>query len=98
MVMQTWPSDEVLNLISGSEEVLNDMYERGKTFGTPFREAFLTMPKGTYVWHNRLSYWPTKPWDSLNGLITLAGKFGERIFRIKLTIICRRCRSSNDVP
>ncbi|KAG9246907.1 hypothetical protein BJ878DRAFT_539860 [Calycina marina] len=72
MVMQTWPTDEPTNLTT-SEDVLNDMYERGKAFGPPFREAFLTIPKDTYVWHNRLSYWATKPWDSRNGLITLAG-------------------------
>ena len=72
MVMQTWRAEEPTNL-NDTDVALADMYERGKPFGSPFRECFLTIPPGTRVWHNRLSYWPTKPWDSRNGLITLTG-------------------------
>jgi len=72
MLMQTWRADQPTNL-TDPKDVLADMYERGKTFGSPFKECFLTIPQGTMVWHNRLSYWPTKPWDSRNGLVTLAG-------------------------
>ncbi|EHK96368.1 putative Tetracycline resistance protein from transposon/Tn4400 [Glarea lozoyensis 74030] len=49
------------------------MYERGKAFGYPFNEVFATIPAGTKVWHNRLQYWPTKPWNSRGGLVTIAG-------------------------
>jgi len=71
MLMQTWCSLEPTGL--NGDNVLADVYERGKPFGSPFHECFLTIPEGTKVWHNRLSYWPTKPWDSRNGLVTLAG-------------------------
>lgn len=70
-MMQTWNSDEPTGL--AGDNVLPAWYELGKTFGSPFKECFLTTPEGTKVWHNRLSYWPTKPWDSKGGLVTLAG-------------------------
>jgi hypothetical protein len=69
--MQTWRSDTPTGL-SGTA-ILKDFHERGKTFGSPFKEVFTTVPEGTMVWHNRLSYWPTKSWDSRSGLVTLAG-------------------------
>ncbi|KAH7351237.1 hypothetical protein BKA65DRAFT_254670 [Rhexocercosporidium sp. MPI-PUGE-AT-0058] len=71
MLMQTWRSDEETGL--HGDNILPAMYERGKAFGYPFNEVFATIPPGTPVWHNRLRYWPTKPWDSRNGLVTLAG-------------------------
>ncbi|KAK6583031.1 hypothetical protein PZA11_004107 [Diplocarpon coronariae] len=71
MLMQTWRSDEETGLTG--DNILPAMYERGKSFGYPFDAAFATIAPGTPVWHNRLRYWPTKPWDSKNGLITLAG-------------------------
>ncbi|TVY90347.1 FAD-dependent monooxygenase [Lachnellula willkommii] len=71
MLMQTWRSDEPTGL--AGDNVLPAMYERGKNFGYPFNEVFRTIPEGTKVWHNRLAYWPTKPWDSRGGLVTLAG-------------------------
>ncbi|PVH89150.1 FAD/NAD(P)-binding domain-containing protein [Cadophora sp. DSE1049] len=71
MLMQTWRSDEETGL--KGDNILPAMYERGKAFGYPFNEVFATIPPGTPVWHNRLRYWPTKPWDSRNGLVTLAG-------------------------
>jgi hypothetical protein len=69
--MQTWRSDEPTGL--KGDNILLDMYERGKAFGSPFKEAFLTIPEGTMAWHSRLSYWPTRRWDNKNGLVTLAG-------------------------
>ena len=69
--MQTWRSDAETGL--KGDNILPAMYERGKAFGYPFNEVFATIPPGTPVWHNRLRYWPTKPWDSRNGLVTLAG-------------------------
>jgi len=71
MQMQTWRSDGPTGL-SGAK-ILPDIHERGKGFGPPFRDAFLTITEETQVWHNRLAYWPTQPWDSKGGKITLAG-------------------------
>jgi 2-polyprenyl-6-methoxyphenol hydroxylase-like FAD-dependent oxidoreductase len=71
MLMQTWRSDEPTGL--QGDNVLPAMYERGKAFGFPFNEVFRTIPEDTKVWHNRLGYWPTKPWNSRGGLVTLAG-------------------------
>jgi hypothetical protein len=68
--MQTWRSDEPTGL--EGDNILPAMYEAGKDFGYPFNEVFATIPSDTKVWHNRLSYWPTKPWDG-KGLVTLAG-------------------------
>lgn len=70
MQMQTWAAKEPTNLHGAN--VLPDVYEKAKSFDSPFREAFSTIPAGTKVWHNRLTYWPTKPWDG-KGLVTLAG-------------------------
>ncbi len=71
MLMQSWRSDGPTGL--EGDNILPAMYERGKAFGYPFNEAFATIPEGTMVWHNRLSLWPTKPWDSRGGRVTLAG-------------------------
>ncbi|KAH6662379.1 hypothetical protein B0J14DRAFT_685832 [Halenospora varia] len=71
MLMQTWRSDKPTGL--AGDNILPAMYELGKSFGHPFNEVFATIPQGTKVWHNRLSCWPTKPWDSRGGLVTLAG-------------------------
>ena len=91
MLMQTWRADKPTNL-TDPKDVLADMYERGKTFGSPFKECFLTIPQGTMVWHNRLSYWPTKPWDSRNGLVTLAGDAAHpmtfrKLFHLSLSLL-----------
>jgi len=95
--MQTWRSDEPTNL-SGSS-ILESWWEKGKDFGYPFNEMFATTPAGTKVWHNRLSYWPTKPWDSHGGLVTLVGDAAHPMtFRMYLptskepdqAISCRR--------
>jgi 2-polyprenyl-6-methoxyphenol hydroxylase-like FAD-dependent oxidoreductase len=74
MMMQTWRSEEDTGLMGkGKEEVkLKTWYEIGREFGPPFDEIFATMDPKSPIWHNRLGYWPTKPWDG-KGLITLAG-------------------------
>ena len=70
--MQTWKSERPTGLKT-QEEIHKEWYERGKTFEEPFKAMFLDTPKDTTIWHNRLSYWPTRHWDSRNGLLTLAG-------------------------
>ncbi|PMD32036.1 FAD/NAD(P)-binding domain-containing protein [Hyaloscypha variabilis F] len=74
MMMQTWRSEEDTGLMGkGNEEVkLKTWYEMGREFGPPFDEIFATMDPKSPIWHNRLGYWPTKPWDG-KGPITLAG-------------------------
>lgn len=95
--MQTWRSDEPTGL--QGDNVLPAMYERGKAFGFPFNEVFRTIPEDTKVWHNRLAYWPTKPWDSRGGLVTLAGDaahpmtFRKGYYR---TMILRKNSKAND--
>lgn len=72
--MQTWRSDEDTGLIGkGKEDLkLETWYRKGREFGEPFNEIFRSLNPTSTIWHNRLSYWPTKPWDS-KGLVTLAG-------------------------
>jgi 2-polyprenyl-6-methoxyphenol hydroxylase-like FAD-dependent oxidoreductase len=74
MVMQTWRSDEDTGLAGKGKEAqkLEKWLEMGAEFGPPFKEVFETMDPSSTIWHNRLGYWPTKPWDS-KGLATLAG-------------------------
>jgi hypothetical protein len=71
LLTQTWRSPEPTKLEGPA--VLAKMKEKAKHFASPFREAFLSIPDEAPVWHNRLSNWPTKPWDSRGGRITLVG-------------------------
>jgi 2-polyprenyl-6-methoxyphenol hydroxylase-like FAD-dependent oxidoreductase len=74
MMMQTWRSDGDTGLIGHGKEALKlgKWYEIGQDFGPPFKEIFETIEPSSPIWHNRLGYWPTKPWDS-KGLVTLVG-------------------------
>lgn len=74
MIMQTWRSDTDTGLTGQGKEVLKleKWYEIGRDFGSPFKEIFETIEPSSPIWHNRLGYWPTKPWDS-KGLVTLIG-------------------------
>lgn len=74
MMMQTWRSDADTGLIGKGKESLKleKWHELGRDFGPPFKEIFETIEPSSTIWHNRLGYWPTKPWDS-KGLVTLIG-------------------------
>jgi 2-polyprenyl-6-methoxyphenol hydroxylase-like FAD-dependent oxidoreductase len=74
MMMQTWRSDADTGLTGQGKEALKleKWHEIGRDFGSPFKEIFETIEPSSPIWHNRLGYWPTKPWDS-NGLVTLVG-------------------------
>jgi len=74
MMMQTWRSDEDSGLRGKDKEAerLETWYRMGREFGPPFDEVFSSMHPHSPIWHNRLGYWPTKPWDG-KGLVTLAG-------------------------
>ncbi|KIW05397.1 hypothetical protein, variant [Verruconis gallopava] len=49
------------------------LMEKAKTFGEPFKSAFLWVPEGTPLYANFLSYWRPQPFDTKNGRITLLG-------------------------
>jgi 2-polyprenyl-6-methoxyphenol hydroxylase-like FAD-dependent oxidoreductase len=74
MIMQTWRSDEDTDLVGQGKEALKleRWLERGRDFGPPFKEIFETINPSSPIWHNRLTYWLTKPWDS-KSLVTLVG-------------------------
>ena len=71
LLTQSWRSPEPTNLKGAA--VLANMKERAQSFASPWREAYLNMPDGTPAWHSRMANWPTKPWDSKGGKITLIG-------------------------
>jgi 2-polyprenyl-6-methoxyphenol hydroxylase-like FAD-dependent oxidoreductase len=68
----SWPSDEDAEALQGPA-ILADMKERASRYADPWKQAMLSMPDDTVCWHNRLTYWPTEPWDNRNGTVTLAG-------------------------
>jgi hypothetical protein len=49
------------------------LMEKAKTFGEPFKSAFLWIPEGTPLYSNFLSYWMPVPWDTKGGRITMTG-------------------------
>jgi len=72
MLTQTWET-EMPTLLEGPA-LLADWKEKGSHFGSPFKEIFTGINEdGAIMWHNRLAYWPTKPWDDRGGKITLVG-------------------------
>jgi 2-polyprenyl-6-methoxyphenol hydroxylase-like FAD-dependent oxidoreductase len=89
MMMQTWHSEDDTGLKGKNKEEikLETWYKMGKEFGPPFDEVFATMDPKSTIWHNRLAYWPTKPWDG-KGEITLAGDAAHPMtFRKKFQFI-----------
>lgn len=52
---------------------MKDFKRRAGELAQPFRSAFEVISDDTPIWHNRLSYWATQPWDNRNGTVTLAG-------------------------
>ncbi|KAK0668363.1 hypothetical protein QBC41DRAFT_226336 [Cercophora samala] len=74
MILISWESKEDTGLReAGSDAILADLKARAEKLAFPFKDAIQSVPDGTRAWHARLSYWPTKPWDNLNGKVTLAG-------------------------
>ncbi|CRG85571.1 hypothetical protein PISL3812_02618 [Talaromyces islandicus] len=71
MIILSWISESDTGL-SGTA-IAADLKERANTFGEPFRTVLQSIPSETTFWHNRLSSWPTQPWNSHNGTVTLAG-------------------------
>lgn len=75
MIIMTWRSDTDPAILKekGDDAILDDLKKRAQGLASPFRESFETIPDGTKVWHARLTYWPTRPWDSRGGKVTLVG-------------------------
>ncbi|KAL1967229.1 hypothetical protein VTN77DRAFT_3520 [Rasamsonia byssochlamydoides] len=71
MFLISWISEAETGL--SGEKILEDLRKRARVFGEPFQKAMLSITPETRLWHNRLSYWPTQPWDDRNGTVTLAG-------------------------
>lgn len=71
MIILSWISESDTGL-SGTA-IASDIKKKANSFGEPFRTILQSIPSETTFWHNRLSSWPTKPWDSRNGTVTLAG-------------------------
>ncbi|KAK3346884.1 hypothetical protein B0T25DRAFT_571986 [Lasiosphaeria hispida] len=72
LIVATWHSEEDTGL-QGDDAILDDLRSRAHDLTFPFKESLATIPRGTKMWHTRMDYWPTKPWDSRGGLVTLAG-------------------------
>ncbi|KAK3386095.1 hypothetical protein B0H63DRAFT_523416 [Podospora didyma] len=72
MVIATWLANEDTGLDNSSEAILNDVKIRAQVMAYPFKEAIASIPRGTKMWHARMNYWPTRPWDG-KGTVTLAG-------------------------
>ncbi|ERF73234.1 hypothetical protein EPUS_03075 [Endocarpon pusillum Z07020] len=70
--IMSWVSDRDPKELQGAA-ILSDMKERATQFAHPFKQIVLSIPDDTVCSHNRLSYWPTEPWDNRNGTVTLAG-------------------------
>ena len=44
-----------------------------KKLAEPIRSTFQSIPKNARLWVDRLTQWPTLPWDNHSGRVTLAG-------------------------
>ncbi|ODM22450.1 hypothetical protein SI65_00038 [Aspergillus cristatus] len=71
LLLMSWISENDTGL--SGEAILHDLKEKASHFAEPFRSVFETLAPGTKIWHSRLSYWETQPWDNHNGTLTLVG-------------------------
>jgi 2-polyprenyl-6-methoxyphenol hydroxylase-like FAD-dependent oxidoreductase len=69
--MPTWLADGKTH--SGGAEGLAELKELATHLTEPWKSSLLWIPDDTDVTCNSVSYWPTIPWDSRHGTITLAG-------------------------
>ncbi|KAK4155973.1 hypothetical protein C8A00DRAFT_41448 [Chaetomidium leptoderma] len=77
MVMMTWGDDNVEEqaaLAKDNDLLLDKACALAKPLAYPFDAMVHAIPRGTRAWYSgRTTYWPTKPWDSRGGRVTLAG-------------------------
>jgi 2-polyprenyl-6-methoxyphenol hydroxylase-like FAD-dependent oxidoreductase len=69
--MPTWLTDGKTH--AGGAEGLAELKELAAHLAEPWKSSLLWIPDGTDVSLNSVSYWPTIPWDSRQGTLTLAG-------------------------
>jgi len=78
-VIWSWRSDkgpdgDTADALKDDEQIHNDLIARSQNLKYPFKQTVSTIEPGSAkFWHARMTYWPTKPWDSRGGLVTLAG-------------------------
>ena len=53
----------------------------------PFRTAFLAGPEKAKLYCERISQWPTIPWNNQNGKVTLAGDAAHPMTFRKLSLL-----------
>ncbi|KAF2841942.1 FAD/NAD(P)-binding domain-containing protein [Patellaria atrata CBS 101060] len=71
MFLQSWKEEDSTPL--SQTKILQDMKTRADDFADPYKSCVYAIAEGTKCWRSRLKYWPTEPWDNLNGTVTLAG-------------------------
>lgn len=77
MIIITWNFDETEDhaaLARDSDLLLDKVRALAEPLAYPFKAMVQEIPRGTKPWYSsRMSYWPTTPWDSRGGRVTLAG-------------------------
>jgi len=73
MYIVTWAADGIDTGLKTNKQIVADLHAQTKNMAYPFKQAFHGTPPGTQFWHSRLSYWPTRPWNNMDGRVTLIG-------------------------
>ncbi|KAK7449757.1 hypothetical protein VKT23_013232 [Stygiomarasmius scandens] len=81
VLIQTWPEaiedtktvTETIPNPTTKSTIVQDMKNRASACAEPFKSIWQAIPDDALVSHNRLTDWPTEPWDNRNGTVTLAG-------------------------
>ncbi|KAH6641878.1 hypothetical protein F5144DRAFT_565115 [Chaetomium tenue] len=77
MLLLTWNYDETedhARLANDPAFLLEKMQGLTKSLAYPHNAMVQDIPPGTKTWYtSQMTYWPTKPWDSRGGRVTLAG-------------------------
>jgi 2-polyprenyl-6-methoxyphenol hydroxylase-like FAD-dependent oxidoreductase len=70
-IMPTWLADGKDH--EGGAKGLAELKELASYLAEPWKSSLLWIPEDTDVTYSSVSYWPTIPWESQHGTITLAG-------------------------
>ena len=84
LLLMSWISEQNTGL--SGEAILDDLKQKASRFAEPFRSVFESLPTGSKIWHSRLSYWETQPWDNRNGTLTLVGDAAHPMTFRKLSL------------
>jgi 2-polyprenyl-6-methoxyphenol hydroxylase-like FAD-dependent oxidoreductase len=89
MIIITWPyneADDHAALAKDSDLLLDKVSALAEPVADPFKAMIRGIPRGTKTWYSkRMTYWPTRPWDSRGGRVTLAGDAAHALtFRTSL--------------